>query len=378
MYPSFFEGRTIKNVAWIAENITKKLPEFGFSHFGLTRLRKPLSFSHYQSWLDHEYHGDMEYLKKQAFQKENPQLCWARARSALVFAAPYFPHPEGPGFFKSARVALYAQGGDYHFWFKRKLSDMAESLQLQFPEETFLAVTDSAPLIERDLAYQAGLGWIGKNTCLIHPKKGSLFFLGEILTSLETLDEPAPLPDFCGNCQRCIEICPTEAISADRVLDARKCISYWTIESRKIPPESLRPLFGDWLFGCDLCQTICPWNQKIFKTQLSLEPMKALTSTAPMNQTLNSNRDLFEQEALCEELKWILETSGKQIEKALKGSPLLRAGPFGLRRNAMIIIANRELRELSDLVGKYVNHERLGTLAQWTLQRLAVDNNALR
>lgn len=337
--------------------MTAKLPELGFSHFGLAELEKPLSFAHYQSWLDHEYHGDMEYLQKQALQKENPKLGWAWAHSALVFAAPYLPHPEGPAFFKAARVALYAQGADYHFWFKKKLTEITTTLQTQFPDETFLALTDSAPLMERDLAYRAGLGWIGMNTCLIHPKKGSLFLIGEILTSLKASESFAPLPDFCGTCQRCIEHCPTQAISADRVLDARKCISYWTIESRKIPPEELRPQFGDWLFGCDLCQTICPWNQKIIRK-----------NDAAFKQALQPT--LLQAQTLEKELHWILESSGKQIEKSLKGSPLLRAGPFGLKRNALIVIANRQIRELRHMVEKYLPHDRLGPLAQWTIQRL--------
>lgn len=347
MYLSFLGGRTIKNLAWI----TAKLPELGFSHFGMATLEKPLSFSHYQSWLNHEYHGDMEYLQKQALQKENPQLTWPRAQSALVFAAPTLPHPAGPAFFKAARVALYAQGEDYHFWFKKKLEEIITTLQTQFPEETFLALTDATPLMERDLGYRAGLGWIGKNTCIIHPKKGSLFLLGEILTSLKASVTSTPLPDFCGTCQRCIEHCPTQAIAEARVLDARKCISYWTIESRKIPPEDLRSKFGDWLFGCDLCQTICPWNQKLFGKQITI---------SQPNET----------ETLESELRWILESSGKQIEKALRGSALLRAGPFGLRRNALIVIANRKIHPLREVVQKYLDHERLGPLAQWTIQKL--------
>jgi epoxyqueuosine reductase len=352
VYLSFPGGRTIKDLDWIIA----KLPELGFSHFGLATVEKPLSFSHYQSWLDHDYHGDMEYLKKQAPQKENPQVAWAQAQSAFVFAAPYLPHPEGPAFFKAARVALYAQGADYHFWFKKKLAEIITTLQVQFPDDTFLALTDSAPLMERDLAYRAGLGWIGKNTCLIHPKEGSLFLLGEILTSLKVSVTPAPLPDFCGTCQRCVEHCPTQAISQARVLDARKCISYWTIESRKIPPEELRAKFGDWLFGCDVCQTICPWNQKVFGKQMTLAPAE----TPPLEalQTLQT------------ELRWILNSSGKQIERSLKGSPLLRAGPFGLKRNALIVIANRQIHPLRDEVQKYLSHERLGSLAQWTIQEL--------
>lgn len=335
------------------------LTELGVSHFGITPLNKPLSFEFYKEWLQEGLHGDMTYLAEHAPIKENPQSKWPRAQSALVFAMSYFPHPQKKSEFplKQARVSLYAQGMDYHFWFKDRMKELCTQLQNQFPEEEFLAFTDSSPVLERDLAKRAGLGWVGKNTCLIHPKKGSLFFIGEIYTSLKLETEMAPLPDFCGTCTRCLDICPTGALIDPRKMDARKCISYLTIESRQVPPENLREAIGDWFFGCDLCQTVCPWNQKVFKGQLSVEKSLSLSSD--------------EEHLLLEDLRYILSASGKKISKDFLGTPLARAGSFGLKRNALLVCANRGLKELRPEVEALLEHEKLGELAQWTLSRIS-------
>lgn len=339
--------------------IQDALENLGFSHFGITPLSKPLSFDFYKEWLDEGLHGDMKYLKDHAPIKESPQIKWPRAQSALVFAIPYFPHPEKKHDFplKQARVSLYAQGFDYHFWFKERMAFLCGKLQEIFPDEEFIAFTDSSPVLERDLAKKAGLGWVGKNTCLIHSKKGSLFFIGEIYTSLKFHTETEPLPDFCGTCQRCIDVCPTQALLAPRKMDARKCISYMTIESRQIPDEEMREKIGDWFFGCDLCQTVCPWNQKIFKGQLVIEKTLFLSE--------------IENQNLIEDLKYILTSSGKKLERDFRGTPLARAGSFGLKRNALVVTANRKIVSLGPEVNALVNHEKLGDLAKWTLTKLA-------
>ncbi|MDG0818230.1 tRNA epoxyqueuosine(34) reductase QueG [Bdellovibrio svalbardensis] len=345
--------------ALITKLIKDELPELGFSHFGFSALSKPLSFEFYQGWLNEGLHGDMKYLEDHAPIKETPQAKWPRAQSALVFAIPYFPHPEGKADFplKAARVSLYAQGMDYHFWFRERMQKLCTSLQEKFPDEEFLSFTDSSPILERDLAKRAGLGWVGKNTCLIHPKKGSLFFIGEIYTSLKMTTEFEPVPDFCGTCTRCIDICPTGALLEPRKMDARKCISYLTIESRTLPPEELREKIGDWFFGCDLCQTVCPWNQKVFKGQLSIET----------NLTLNEEQT----QSLTEDLRYILSASGKKLEKDFWGTPLARAGSFGLKKNALIVAGNKKLLPLKEEVQKLTHHEKLGPLALWTLKKLA-------
>jgi epoxyqueuosine reductase len=330
-----------------------------FSHAALT---KPLSIEFYRSWLEQGFAGEMTYLQTHLPMKETPQVYRARARSAIVVQASYVPHPFPLKNFplKQARLALYAQGEDYHHWLKQKLSATAERLKEIFPDEDFLALTDSSPVLERDLAYRAGLGWFGKNTCLIHPKKGSLFLIGEIYTSLSFSDDgtsdPKPLPDFCGTCTRCLDACPTQALTAPRTLDARKCISYLTIEAKQIPSKELRTKMGDWLFGCDICQTVCPWNLKWQGAELRFE-----------------SQDFSEQEKreqLVADLRFILESSNKQLQKTFGETPLSRAAGLKLKRNALIVCANSRLTELKESVHKFLNHETLGELATWCLSYL--------
>lgn len=344
----------------LRELLQDELPKCGLSHFGMTPLARPLSFDLYRDWLDAGLHGDMQYLVEHAPIKEEPRRQWPRVQSALVFAMPYHPHPEPVANWplQQARVSLYAQGADYHFWFRDRLREIAALLQHQFPAEEFLCFTDSSPVLERDLAHRAGLGWVGKNTCLIHPQKGSLFFLGEIYSSLSLQPNPTPLmPDYCGSCTRCLDICPTEAIIEPRKLDARRCISYLNIESRKLAPVELRAGIGDWLFGCDLCQTVCPWNQKLFNHTLDVSLQQPLTDN--------------EQQVLIDDLRYLLTASGKRLEKDFYGTPLARAGSFGLKRNALVVIGNRKLHALRAEVGQLTSHDKLGEQAQWTLAQLA-------
>jgi len=338
--------------------------ELGFDSWGSCSLMTPVSLEFYRSWIEQNYHGEMDYLKKHLAQKENPKLLHARLESALVFSHFYIPHPEPlESTPKQLRTAFYSQGGDYHFWLKQKLEALAEKLRQLYPNEIFLSLTDSSPVLERDLAYRAGLGWVGKNTCLIDPEKGSFFLIGEIVTSLRLQGTVEPVHDFCGTCTRCLDICPTQALEKPRLLNAQKCISYLTIESRQIPSEDLRKGVGDWFFGCDLCQTVCPWNQKAFKQSETLEPsLLELTSS----RTLNSDS----RQSLIEELKEILTLSGKKLQKKYESSPLQRAGPFGLRRNAILVATNQGLQELRTEISSWGQDEKLGPLVQWSLQQL--------
>ncbi|MGZ3804859.1 MAG: tRNA epoxyqueuosine(34) reductase QueG [Pseudobdellovibrionaceae bacterium] len=338
--------------------LNEKAKTLGFSHYGISSLSRPLTFELYKNWLAEGFQGSMDYLASHAPIKEKPQIKWPKARSAFVFAVPYYPHPAPASNFplKAARISLYAQGYDYHHWFRAKLQTLCEELKVCFPEEEFISLTDSSPVLERDLAYRAGIGWVGKNTCLIHPKKGSLFFIGEIYSSLSLKLEAELVHDFCGTCTRCMDICPTQAITEARKLDARKCISYLTIESRTIPPLELREKMGDWFFGCDLCQTTCPWNQKVFKNQLNIEKIE---THSPAQEKL-----------LEEELRWILSSSGKQIDRSFQGLSLSRAGGFGLKRNALIVIANRQISALKNEVAALRTHPKLAELAEWTLTKL--------
>ena len=323
---------------------------------GATSLTTPLTWSHYSEWLNNGFHAEMKYMSDHAPLKQDPKKFNSQLNSAFVFAFNYLDHPRPEKAFPNSRVALYAQGQDYHFWIKEKLQPVVNNLQDLFPDEVFLIHTDSGPILERDLAYRAGLGWFGKNTCLISRNQGSLFLIGEIFTSLKVEMKPSLVSDFCGNCQKCIEICPTQAIKEPHVLDANKCISYWTIESRKVPPPEIRKKIGDWLFGCDLCQTVCPWNQKIYKNRLEVSPKRELSKQDRKN--------------LIEELHFILESSNRQIIKKIEKTPLMRAGPKGLKRNALIVIGNQKLKELISLVQKFKEDTFLGELAKEILIEL--------
>jgi epoxyqueuosine reductase len=225
-----------------------------------------------------------------------------------------------------------------------------------------LFFTDSGPVLERDLAARAGLGFVGKNTCLIDRKKGSLFFIAEIYTTLTLpiakIDPDEVKKDFCGTCTRCIDACPTGALIAPKDLDARLCISYLTIESRKTVPPELRNKIGDWLFGCDICQIVCPWNIKAHGSVL-------------LNSFSTESQEPGERDtALTQDLRYLLTTSSRQLERDFAGTPLARAGGFGLKRNALVVIANRRIETLLKEVEALLPHPKLGELAQWTLLEL--------
>jgi epoxyqueuosine reductase len=347
-------------------SIQKKLDllkvEFKLNDLKIGPLNTPLTIDFYEKWLAQNLHGSMTYLKDHLELKRSPQQLSKSLKSVISVSQSYFPAVQKSSLKIPARVALYSQNEDYHFWLKEKLQLIADRLKSEHPEHEFLAYVDSGPVLERDLAYQNGLGWFGKNTCLIHPKHGSLFFIAEILTSLESESSHEPLPDFCGKCNKCQEICPTEALLSPRTLDATKCISFLTIESKTTPPQELRSKMGDWFFGCDLCQTVCPWNEKYFKLNNLLGQTETSTS-------LNSLMSEGEREELIKYFRFLLTASHKQIQKHHYGSPLLRAGAKGLKRNALIVIGNQKLIELKNEVSQ-LNTPDLEELSEWTLAQL--------
>jgi len=337
--------------------------DFGLRFENVIPLAQANDFPSYKAWIENNHHADMSYLQDHLPIKENPQLGFQGFKSILSFAVSYPAFNENledekKDVFKGLRIASYALSRDYHIWLKKVLNDLANALSQEF-EFNFRSVTDSAPLLERSYAKQSGLGWIGKNTCLIHPKHGSLFLIGEILTSIELVDQQIePIPDFCGKCTRCIDICPTQAIEKPYLLNANKCISYWTIESKTDSPKELRSKFGDWLFGCDLCQNVCPWNQKVFKSSYNLDT------------NLVKKRTDKEIEDLTSDLKLILNSSNKSLQKLIQDTPLARTGALGLKRNAIVVTANLKLSELIASIETYLNHSKLNHIAKWCLENL--------
>jgi len=241
--------------------------EHGFVRAGVCRLEASSYEAELRAWLDAGKHGSMDYLERHADARLDPDRVLGGARSAILVMDLYHARrargagaPQEPTG-ATGRVARYARGGDYHKVMKRRLHRMADALIGAFPGERFRAFVDTAPVLEREHAARAGLGWIGKHTLLIHPTLGSYTLLGGLLTTLD-LEPPRDqraVPDHCGTCTRCIDACPTDAITPYSV-DARRCISYLTIERRAPIDEGYFEPIGDWLAGCDICQEVCPHN----------------------------------------------------------------------------------------------------------------------
>lgn len=341
----------------ILEKLDALVRAEGFTNFGFAEVTTPFSIDLYDRWLAEGLNGEMDYLVRHAEDKREPQKFYKRARTAIVVTQSYLPHPvPKDGWPLKARegIALYARGRDYHRFFHTRLRALCARLTEAFPGEEFTSFTDAGPVLERDLAARAGLGWIGKNTCLLDRQRGSLFFLGEVYASLELpLGTPDFSRDFCGTCTRCLDACPTGALVEPRKLDARKCISYLTIESKDEAPLGLREKIGSWLFGCDICQVVCPWNIKAHGGGDALE-----------------REYLSSEDSLIEDLRYLLTAPNRKLERDFEATPLARINGIGLKRNALVVAGNRRLRALEKEISLHLEHPRIGTLAQWALAQV--------
>jgi epoxyqueuosine reductase len=260
--------------------------QFGFAAAGITDAGRPRHWETYHEWVKAQRHAGMSYLatERALTSRADPQLLLEGCRSILVVAAEYprsaaFPTGEAlPPL--SGRVASYAWQTDYHITLPLALAGLMEFVQQKAGAIPHRIYTDTGPILEKDLAQRAGLGWIGKNGCLIHPQKGSYLLLAEVLLGIEMEPDPPFAFDHCGTCTRCIEACPTSCIRPDRTLEAGRCIAYLTIEAKGAIPVDLRKAIGDWVFGCDICQQVCPWNHRLspgFPLILNLTDVLALT-----------------------------------------------------------------------------------------------------
>ena len=249
----------------LAQSIKDWGRELGFQQVGIADVELSEHEAHLKRWLAAGYQGEMDYMAAHGDKRSRPAELVPGTLRVVSLRMDYLPgdtqmaqrlkEPE------QAYVSRYALGRDYHKLIRKRLQQLAERIQQQIGTFGYRAFVDSAPVLERALAQRAGLGWIGKNTMLIHPKAGSFFFLGEIFTSAP-LPEDAPFErDHCGRCSACLDVCPTDAFVGPHLLDARRCISYLTIELKGPIPEALRPKLGNRVFGCDDCQLVCPWNR---------------------------------------------------------------------------------------------------------------------
>jgi epoxyqueuosine reductase len=326
--------------------------ECGFELAGVARA-EPMAEDNrrYLDWVERGMAGAMGYLTDWRAQiRTDPRLLLASARTIICVGKLYNgPEPRSveaadP---KSGWISRYAWGADYHDVVRRRLERLVERLPAG---QDYKICVDTAPLLERSYAREAGLGWIGKNTCLINQEIGSWFFLGEVLTSLE-LEPDAPPPDRCGTCTRCIDACPTKAITGEGYeLDARRCISYFTIELRGSVPEEMRAGIGQHIFGCDICQDVCPWNRE---APLTAEPSFAARHFAP----------------------WLDQLAGMseaEFGEFYAGSPIQRAKYAGLLRNVAIAMGNSRLAKFRAPLERLAEgpHEMVAEHARWALQNL--------
>jgi len=283
------------------------------------------------AWLGAGRQATMTWMERYRDRRKDPRVLLPGCRSVVVVAVSYWPGAEAaetpPG---AARVALYARARDYHKTMGRRLKRLAAWLADESGETT-RAFVDTGPVLERAWAQQAGLGWIGKNANLLTQRAGSWLLLGELLSATELEPDAGPHADHCGTCTACLDACPTAAIVDPGVVDARKCIAYWTIEHRGPVPEERREHNGDWIFGCDICQQVCPWNEAhaTVSSGDAFEPRDDLRGLDPAD---------------------ILALDEASFRARYSGTPLMRAKWEGLRRNACIVLGNRRDARARDVL----------------------------
>ena len=241
--------------------IKTKAKDLGFIQAGISRAEfMEEESTSLAKWLDQEFHGTMSYMKNHFEKRVDPSKLVPGAKSVISLCYNYYTKKKQRDT-KAPKLSKYAFGRDYHKVLKSRLKSLFNFIKDQIKDAEGRYFVDSAPILERDWAKRSGLGWIGKNTLLIHPKKGSFFFLAEIILNIE-LDYDSPINDHCGTCTKCIDACPTEAILPEGyIIDGRKCISYLTIELKESIPPEFKEKMKNWMFGCDICQDVCPWNR---------------------------------------------------------------------------------------------------------------------
>ena len=271
--------------------------------------------AHLMTWLGLGYHAEMQWMAAHTEKRLNPAALMPNARSIVCVAMNYQPRKSPVPMSGQLKIARYARGSDYHDVLKKRLRQLLAEIRQIAPDVQGRAVTDSAPIMEKPLAVKAGLGWIGKNANLITRDRGSWVFLGELLLDIALDYDRHTEPNHCGRCRRCIDACPTGAIVQDGVIDANRCIAYWTIESKQETfPESISQHLNGWIFGCDICQEVCPWNVKFAKE--TDEP-------AFQPRTININPDADR----------LLNLTEEAFRTHYRKSPIKRTKRIGLQRN---------------------------------------------
>lgn len=307
----------------VTATVKAKALELGFSKVGIAKA-EPLNqeADRLHAWLDRGYNASMAWMARNAEKRTNPRLIVPDAKSVIAVALNYYtpwPHADMPD---TGKISRYAWGDDYHDIVEKKLRQLWEWLKREFPDINGRYYVDTGPVMDKVWAQRAGIGWIAKHTNVISQEFGSWIFLGEVITTLE-LDYDAPATDHCGTCTLCIEACPTDAITEPYVVDSNKCISYLTIEHRDEIAGELGAKFGGWVYGCDICQDVCPWNHK-FSTETGEDGF----------QPREGSRE--------PKLKQWLGMSQEEFSNRFKGSPIKRTKLSGLKRNISTVLRSRK------------------------------------
>jgi epoxyqueuosine reductase len=307
--------------ATLKERVAREARRLGFARIGFAEAGVCRDREHLLRWLAEGRHGTMSWMAREPDRRSDPGSLLPGARTVIALLSGYLTPPGDPPSPWIGRISRYAWGRDYHAVLGRRARKLARFLRGAAPGARVACAVDSRPVLEKEWAERAGLGWIGKHSNLITEDRGSWFFLTELVTDVAIPADPARARDRCGRCTECIDACPTRAIVAPRVVDARRCISYLTIECRDAIPRELRPLVGEWIFGCDVCQEVCPWNRFAVPVE---EPQFA--------------RD---EGRFGGDLAGFLELGPEEFLARFRGSPVRRAGRDGFLRNVCVALGNR-------------------------------------
>ena len=307
----------------LTAQIKRKANRMGFGPVGVAPAGPPEHWDFFLDWLTRGYGGQMAYLGRNLDRRSHPGQVLPGARSVLCVGMNYDQEPgdhpvNGP---RRGKISRYARGDDYHDMMSARLKRLLEWIQVREPRAKGRIYVDTGPVLERDFAARAGMGWFGKHTNLIHKRRGSWFFLGEILLTIPLVYD-RPVADHCGTCTLCMDACPTDAIPQPYVLDSNRCISYLTIELKGSIPRAYREKVGNWIYGCDICQEVCPWNRK---------------HAAPTTEPALKARDGLDAPDLSE----LLAMDQAAFSRRFRGSPIKRAKRRGLLRNAAVALGNR-------------------------------------